>query len=410
MYDDVPPECMIVINGDNPYTTSPNVELSLSAQDSGSGVTQMAFNEEMNDTTWTSWEEFVNYTPFTLSAGDGEKHVYFKVADRAGNIIFPIFDKVILDTKPPENVSIIINSGAKYTNKIDVVLSLYATDATSGLGNMSFSFDKLTWTNLKPFKFMNYLYLPQRDGERKVYLKVYDKAGNVAEPVKDIIILDTTPPEYMSIFINNGSWETNSTDVNLSLSAYDELSGVDQMSFSIKGNNWTSWEPFTDMKNFTLLLGDGEKIIYFRAKDLVGNVADPVNATIILNTTVPKEQVVKPKTHTSSDFNWLYLLILLLIILTLIAFAYLRKRKRRQFRKLAPPPAATTGTQLTGPQILAPGHGRAPQPAMPVSATVPAAAISTPKLATPLMPGQIPAAQMPPVAKTMQLPPARIQK
>ncbi len=333
--DTIPPEISILINNDDKYTNNVNVSLNLSAQDSGSGVTQMAFSTD--NRIWSEWEEYNNTHAFNLQGGDGEKVVYFRVQDKAGNIAIPIFDIIILDTTPPKNLSITINNNDLYTKSKQVVLDLYATDLISGINKMFFSSNNFTWTQEELFNFKKTLSLSDGDGKKIIYFTVSDKIGNIAEPVSDYIFLDTTPPHSLSISINDGAFVTNSSSITLNLSALDNLSGVNQMTFSNDGINWSSWENYSDLKLYTLPSGDGVKVIYFKVKDNAGNIADPISATILLNTTSPEIDKTPDKDEKSPNLfytyanYWFFLILVIIIIISiLIVIQLIRKRKKEQ--------------------------------------------------------------------------------
>ncbi len=409
MYDNRPPECSILINEDQEFTNNPFVELSLFAQDSGSGVTEMTLRAAANGSEWTAWEPFTSARAFTLPPGDGEKLVYLRVQDKAGNIAEPVFDSIILDTTPPQELSIVINNNAEFTNSLKATLSLFAFDTLSGLANMSFSFNKLTWTEFELFVLYKTINLPARDGEKTVYFKVTDNAGNLAEPVSDNIILDTTPPQYLSIVINKGFMETNSTAAILNVSAYDELSGVDKIAFSTDGNNWSMWEPYIQKRVFNLSAGDGEKVIYFRAVDRVGNVAEPVNTSIILNTTIPEKEQAKPDKVTERMETWLFWLILLIIIISLIILGLMKRRRDRKKQQTpdTPPAPTSSGYKVSGPTMGPTPKPQAQPPSTQIQVTQSPAVAAASKIATPIAPAHV--VGMPPiapVAKPLQLPPA----
>jgi len=271
----------ICIDAGAEYINSVVVSLSLQAADHGSRVSQMSFSTDAE--TWTAWEPFSHESAFTLTAGDGEKIIYFRVQDRACNIAEPVFNTIKLDTTPPESVSILINEGAEFTNSKEVTLTLEALDLSSGLEKMSFSTDGDTWTNWERFASESAFTLPAGDGEKVIYFRVMDKVGNIAS-ASDTIKLDTTPPDSLSILINNGDLETDSTSVILTLTAHDDGSGVYKMSFSNDGRYWSDWEPFSGERAFTLPPQAGEKTFFFRVKDRASNIAEPASAKIILKT------------------------------------------------------------------------------------------------------------------------------
>jgi hypothetical protein len=148
---------------------------------------------------------------------------------------------------------------------------------------MAFSSNNLDWTVWKPFTETVAYNLPEGDGIQTVYVKVSDRAGNNGSRSDDII-LDTEPPHSLSIEIEDGAAETDDINVTLNLSAFDEVSGVVEMRFSTDNSNWTDWETYSENKEFTLSGGEGEKTIFFKVRDYVGNEAEPVSASITLVT------------------------------------------------------------------------------------------------------------------------------
>ncbi|WP_455392652.1 Kelch repeat-containing protein [[Eubacterium] cellulosolvens] len=278
-----PPEKLVIsINNNSQFTNEKLVTLTLEASDKYSGVSDMAFSTDGTD--WSPWENFDNSKAFILPSGVGEKIVYFRAQDNMGNVAEPVFDKIILDTAAPEQVAIVINNDDEFTNSESVSLALQAVDILSGVNEMAFSFDKITWTQFEKFETEKTIDLTTGDGKKYIYFKVSDYAGNVGVIVSDSIILDTTPPHSLAISINDDASVTSSNEVTLQISAVDDTSGVQLMAFSTDGNTWSSWEAFTSERLFTLPPADGEKTVYFRVMDTAGNIAEPVQATIILDT------------------------------------------------------------------------------------------------------------------------------
>jgi hypothetical protein len=44
--------------------------------------------------TWSDWENYTSTVSYELSEGDGEKYIYFRVKDSAGNIAEPVKDTI----------------------------------------------------------------------------------------------------------------------------------------------------------------------------------------------------------------------------------------------------------------------------------------------------------------------------
>jgi hypothetical protein len=283
--DTTAPESLsIIINNGDQFTNSRDLELELNAKDSLSGVNIITLSDDNN--TWISWEPFTRTRLFSISPTNGEKTIYFKVRDQAGNIAESVFNTIILDTTPPKDISIVINDGKEFTNTENVILKLTGQDTFSGVDRMSFGFDNETWTEWETFKDNITLNIPSGDGEKTIYFRFKDRAGNKAESVFDKIILDSKPPESVNIKINNNAGYTNTIFVDLQISAFDSLSGLDKMSLSLNEVEWTNWEGYKNESLIELPKGDGYKIVYLRVIDKAGNLAW-TNDTIILDTSPP---------------------------------------------------------------------------------------------------------------------------
>jgi hypothetical protein len=260
-------EVSILNNDDNKYWSGNNwnpKETWLEA--GGSDVWTLATN-------LITWKSGSSYT------------IYSRGTDILGNMeTQPARVQFMYDDTPPES-TILINDDDTYTNTRVVTLSISSDDIGSGVTEMALGTDGNSWSTWESYTNSRLFDLPEMDGEKVVYLIAKDLTGNIAEPVSDSIILDTTPPHSLSIEINNGALTTNSTTVSLKLAAADALSGVSEFSLSSDGNTWTDWEKFSARKSFELSSGDGEKAVYYKVKDNAGNIADPVVATITLDTT-----------------------------------------------------------------------------------------------------------------------------
>ena len=357
MYDDQPPEpiSILIKNGDD-YTQSAKVTVSLQAEDLGSGVYQMSFS--IDNITWSAWEPFNNTRYFDIPVGDGEKSIYLKVLDYAGNIAKPVVDTIVLDTTPPRELAISINEGDLYTTSPHVDLKLHATDFLSGVGDMTLSLDGIEWTSWEKFLNTRFLSLTNEEGKKLVYFNVRDNAGNTADPIFESIVLDTKPPYSLSISINDGATDTNSTFVKLNVDARDNTSGVDQISFSTDAENWTDWEPFSLDSSITLPPDDGEKIIYLRVKDHAGNIANPVSATISLKTP-ESEKETETLTQKGSIFGlefWILLIIIIIIIIGIFSVVVISRRKRRLQQQLLPQGTLTIRPGALSTPIISTGQ------------------------------------------------------
>lgn len=284
----------IMVNKDIIYTKTREIEIVIEINEVTSNIAKIAFGDD--GILWTDWIEVQLTNPkadsqfitaqYTLPSGDGQKTIYYKIQDSAGNTVDYIFDNIILDTVPPEELSVQINDNSEFTNSEEVTLSVHAKDLLSGIYEMSFSTDDATWSAWEPFNPEKSYTLPTTDGEKIVYIRVNDKANNIKH-ASDDIILDTSPPHSLTIIINDGDLETDSTTVSLNLNAIDDTSGIGSMVFSNDDITWAAWEPFKNEISYNLPPNDGEKTIYFSVMDRAGNIATAVTASITLITTGP---------------------------------------------------------------------------------------------------------------------------
>ena len=104
----------------------------------------------------------------------------------------------------------------------------------------------------------------------------------MSEVVSSSIILDTTPPKVNSFTINDGAEWTNDAEkkVNIALDA----EGADEMMMSnTPGFENSSWLPFkSTISDYVLPGEDGEKILFLKLKDEIGNVSRISTAKINL--------------------------------------------------------------------------------------------------------------------------------
>ncbi|MBI5694879.1 MAG: hypothetical protein HZC51_03925 [Nitrospirae bacterium] len=125
---------------------------------------------------------------------EGSNTLKFSAHDNAANVSEEVRIDVVLDTIPPVIGSVSVDGGAASTKDADVALQVSATDAGSGLGSMRFSNDGETWTDWIPYAATAAWTLAPGDGDKTVYAKVMDKAGNISAVATDAITLDTVQP------------------------------------------------------------------------------------------------------------------------------------------------------------------------------------------------------------------------
>ena len=291
----IPPSGSIVINGGATYTTSTSVTLSLTYEAIGSTVSQVRYS---NDGVWDTevWESPAASKSWVLAAayGDGVIPVYFQVRDSVGMLSLTYEDTIILDTTPPTG-SIYINMGLAYTSSTGANLALAAQDPTpgSGVAQVRYSNDGVSWTTWESFASYKSWTLTSGDGVKTVYCQVKDVAGLVSSTFNSTIILDTTPPTYVKLYINLGAAYTNSTKVSLAVAAGDS-GGLNNAleRFSNDGASWSNWFDIHASYDWTLTPGDGIKTVYIQLKDNAGLVNGTESSSIILDTMPPTGSIL----------------------------------------------------------------------------------------------------------------------
>jgi len=189
--DSTAPTGSIIIEGGDPYATSQSVTLTLTYFDADSGVWQVRYS---NDGVWDTepWEAPSTTKPWTLTAGDGSKTVYYQIQDNAG-LVSTYQDTIILDNTPPTG-SIIINTGDAYTTSPIVTLTLTYSDATSGVKQVRFRNSGGAWSPWESPTLTKTWTLPLPDGSKTVEYQIEDNAGKLSSTYSDSISLDTTAP------------------------------------------------------------------------------------------------------------------------------------------------------------------------------------------------------------------------
>ncbi|MFJ8528569.1 hypothetical protein [Bacillus sp. NPDC094106] len=171
------------------------------------------------------------------------------------------------------------------TDKPEVKLKLYSEDHLSGNDEMRFKNDDGNWSTFEKYKTEKDWKLKDEEGLRIVSVQYKDMAGNISDEVFDRIFLDKTGPE-VSFNINSGNEYTNKEQVILNITATDNYSYPEKVLVSTDNKTWIE-EPFSEKIPVTLPLGDGEKKIYVKVLDALGNASDVITQSIILDKTNP---------------------------------------------------------------------------------------------------------------------------
>ena len=167
-----------------------------------------------------------------------------------------------VDAVPPSG-TIIINSGAVYTNSTNVTLILSCTDP-NGCSQMQFSNDNITYSTAESYGTNKLWSLESGDGAKTVYVKFKDVPGNWSGPFSDTILLDTTPPATAA----SPAGGTYTSAQSVALTCSDGTgSGCDKIHYTIDGTTpTTASQVFSSPINISV-----DSTLRFFATDLIGN-------------------------------------------------------------------------------------------------------------------------------------------
>jgi hypothetical protein len=262
------PTGTMAVNNGAAYTNSTWCTLNNTVTDAGTGVASVRIDPGTG--TFGQWQDWSAAPAFQLT-GDGPKTIIAEFRDGFGNTL-SLMDTITLDTVRPTG-NFTINNGATATNSLNATVNSNISDA-NGVAYMRFYNSGSSWSAWEPYNAAKAWTLggnPAVNGSRTVYAQYSDPAGNIFQPAYRTITYDITLPTG-TMNINSEAPFTGAPGVMIYSAVSDTPSGMGQMRFSNDGTNWSAWETYAATKNWTLLEGEGSRIVYAEYRDRAGNV------------------------------------------------------------------------------------------------------------------------------------------
>ena len=231
-------------------TATPQIKIDL--KDEASGIDPDSVVLKVNRSTievpFNAEQGGVTYTPAS-PLKEGSNSITFDVRDKTNNVTATLVWSFTIDTQLPAG-SVVINNGDASTTSTSVKLTLMAEDATTSVKEMMISnqsdFGGARW---EPFVDLKDSWtLSPVSGERPLYVKFKDEAGNESSAYNDSIELVIIAPDTT---ITSGP--SGITDQATAAFTYSASESGSSFKYQIDGGDWSQWGietlvTFTDLK------------------------------------------------------------------------------------------------------------------------------------------------------------------
>lgn len=283
-----PVSVSMAVNSGAEYTGSREVSLSSTVE----GYSAWIMLSEERNFTGANWRMYASTVSFTLTAGDGKKAVYAKYSDEADNESDTLAASIILDTAGP-NVQITAPAAGTTVGGEVVNITGGAQDNLSGVELVQVSLDGgSSWIGgVSGTTSWSYPWSPGKEGAITLQARGKDKAGNLGLSPTISIQVDKTGPVPVSMKINSDQEATNSREITVTLNV---TGNPDKVRLSEKEDlSDASWQTYSAALSFGLSDKDGEKTVYARVKDKIGNLSSIISDNILLDRKPPTGAGIK---------------------------------------------------------------------------------------------------------------------
>jgi hypothetical protein len=244
----------------------------------GSGIGLDYYLVKVDGGTWTQ----TTSTSHTFSGlSDGQHWLYVKGVDELGNNGQQTALNITLDTTLPYIEIVEPINGDQFPSP-SVIMGCLISDETV-LDRMEVKVDDGEWI-VDPDGPPAYLFTDLSDGNRTLWAKAVDKAGNENTDSVWIIINSEGPDTTITSPTNGTYYEVDDVEVSFYSDDYD----VDSFQYSFNGADWTDTDvtnanPGTVYTYTVQNVPEGNTTIYVRGKDTAGNLGTPAAVEVEVN-------------------------------------------------------------------------------------------------------------------------------
>jgi photosystem II stability/assembly factor-like uncharacterized protein len=298
LLDRTPPTGTVVVNGNQPWTNSDLLTLTLTSDDgaAGSGVTHACVKLALTTAPPTApapndpcFVLLANAGSAALVGADGNYGAWVYFRDGVNLVSAAAQDTFGYDTTAPVLSAALLNNGAAYTNQLSATFNNTLQADLSGPAQVC------TGTSSPPTNCIAYALAPvaslftgpsQADGSVPVHIQVVDNAGNRSAVLTRSIIVDRTRPTVSTFTVPQ---YTNQTSITATVVATDGTgSGVALKRVTSNNGTATTYSPTSNPVGPIVLTGaDGSKALSASSDDVAGNTSLPFNVSVMLDTVSP---------------------------------------------------------------------------------------------------------------------------
>jgi len=160
----------------------------------------------------------------------------------------------------PKVASVTVAGGASYTSSAGVQLTLNAQNSAE----MSFSGDGVVWDNWESYQASKTYTVSGPDGQKNIYIRVRDNAGDISQTFLAQVTLDQTPPATTTEASGDLGADGYKNSVLVTLTPSDVLSGVSSTTYRVDGGEWKTGDTF-------VISASGQHTVEYYSTDLAGN-------------------------------------------------------------------------------------------------------------------------------------------